>query len=188
MKRRRVQWWEEVERIDPSALVFVDESAARTDMTRQRGRAPRGERVVDHVPHEHWRTLTMIGALGVEGCQAAMTLAGAANAQVFLAFIEQVLVPTLQPGQVVVMDNLSAHKAPGVAEAIRWAGAGVLYLPPYSPDFNPIEPMWSKVKQCLRSLTARTMEALENAVGTALRSVTPNDTEGYFHHCGYPLQ
>lgn len=188
MKRRRADWWPQIDEIDPSRLVFVDEAGARTDMTRARGRTPRGERLVDQVPQDHWKTMTMIGAMDSEGCRAAMTIDAATTGDIFLSFVRQVLVPTLRPGDVVVMDNLSAHKRPQVVEAIRSVGAGVLYLPPYSPDFNPIEPMWSKVKTHLRKLKARTIEALHEAIGLALRAITGEDAEGYFDHCGYPVQ
>ena len=156
-------------------------------MTRSRGRAPRGERVVDQVPAAHWKTMTVIGAMDSAGCRAAMSIDAATTGDIFLAFVEQVLVPTLGPGDVVVMDNLWAHKRPKVVEAIRSVGAGVLYLPPYSPDYNPIEPMWSKVKTLLRELKARTIDTLHEAIGRALRTITGDDAEGYFDHCGYPV-
>jgi transposase len=168
-------------------VVVIDESYATTKFTRLRGRAPRGERVVDYVPHGHWKTLTMIAAMTLGGVQAAMTVDAATDGDVFEAFVRRVLVPTLRPGQVVVMDNLASHKLARVIEPIREARCRVEFLPPYSPDFSPIEPMWSKVKQHLRTAEARTVPDLEQAVGHALAAVTPGDCHGYFEHCGYPL-
>ena len=165
--------------------MFLDESGAQTSMTRTRGRAPKGQRVVAAVPGGHWKVVTIIGAVRTDGPFAAATLVGATDSDVFRAYVREVLTPQLRPGDVVVMDNLSPHKAPGVREAIEGAGATVRYLPPYSPDFNPIEPMWSKVKGVLRSLAARTVEGLHDAIGTALATVTPTDCAGFFRHCGY---
>ena len=166
--------------------MFLDESGAQTTMTRTRGRAPRGQRVVAKVPGGHWRIVTVIGAVRTGGPFAAATLVGATDSDVFRSYVREVLAPELRRGDVVVMDNLSPHKAPGVREAVEAAGATVRYLPPYSPDFNPIENVWSKVKGVLRSLAARSVEALHDAVGTALATVTPADCAGFFRHCGYP--
>ena len=171
--------------IEPQQLVFVDESAAKTNMTPLRGWALRGERVVADVPHGHWGTTTMIGAVRLHGVDAAMVIEAATNAMVFETYVEQVLVPTLRPGDVVVMDNLSAHKSVAVREAIEAVGAELLFLPPYSPDFNPIESMWSKVKQFLRRAAARTFDTLVAAIGDALRSITLDDCQGFFAGCGY---
>ena len=166
--------------------MFLDESGAQTSMTRTRGRAPRGQRVVAKVPGGHWTIVTMISAVRSSGPFAAATIVGATDSDVFRAYVNEVLAPHLRPGDVVVMDNLSPHKAAGVREAIEGAGATLRYLPPYSPDFNPIENMWSKVKGVLRSLAARTVDALHDAIGAALSTVTPADCVGFFHHCGYP--
>jgi transposase len=166
-------------------LVFLDESGARTNMTRLYGRAPVGQRVVSKVPHGHWKTCTMLCAVRLSGPLAAVTLDGAVDADTFLVYIREVLVPQLRPGDVVVLDNLQAHKASGVKQAVETAGAILVYLPPYSPDFNPIENMWSKVKSHLRRLATRTFEALGDAVDEALSSVTPGDCQGFFRHCGY---
>jgi transposase len=155
-------------------------------MTRARGRAPRGQRVVAKVPGGHWTIVTMISAVRTSGPFAAGTIVGATDSDVFRTYVSQVLAPQLRPGDVVVMDNLSPHKASGVRQAIEAADAKLLYLPPYSPDFNPIEPMWSKVKSHLRSLGARTVQTLHDAISTALSQITPNDCVGYFRHCGYP--
>jgi transposase len=168
-------------------LVFLDESGAKTNMTRTRGRAPRGVRVIDKVPHGHWATTTMISAIRTTGPCAAAVVTGATDSDVFLAYVQHVLVPELKPGDVVILDNLQPHKAKGVREMIEAAGAKLLYLPPYSPDFNPIENMWSKVKQHLRSAAARTFDALQEAVTAALETITPSDCAGYFRHCGYAI-
>jgi transposase len=165
--------------------VFIDESGAKTNMTRSHGRAPRGERVVGRVPHGHWKTTTMISAVRLDGPCACATVDGPVDADVFRAYVTLVLAPQLRPGDLVVLDNLSAHKAPGVAEAVNAAGATVLYLPPYSPDYNPIENMWSKVKRCLRSAAARTLDALGDAIDAALDAVTLDDCRGFFRNCGY---
>lgn len=154
-------------------------------MARTRGRARRGERVVERVPHGHWKTTTVLAAVRLSGPTAAATLDGATDADCFRAYVREVLAPTLGPGDVVVMDNLSAHKAPGVREAVEAARARVVYLPPYSPDLNPIENMWSKVKAFLRSAAARTADALADAIDQALAAVTPDDCRGFFRHCGY---
>ena len=154
-------------------------------MTRLYGRAPRGRRVIEYAPAGHWCTTTMLCALRYDRIEAPLVIEGAMDSMVFRGYVEQMLVPTLHPGDVVVMDNLSAHKAQGVQEAIEAAGATVRYLPPYSPDFNPIEPMWSKAKQYLRSAAARTQHRLVRAVGNALRSVTPQDCRGFFEGYGY---
>ena len=169
-------------------VVVLDESYATTKFTRLRGRARRGARLRASVPHGHWKLLTVIGAMTVRGMQAAMTIDAATDTDVFGAFVEQVLAPTLRPGQVVVMDNLAAHKVASVIERIERAGCRVVFLPPYSPDFSPIEPMWSKVKQLLRTAAARTVDALQAVIGTALAAGTESDCRGYFEHCGYTLR
>ena len=165
--------------------MFLDESGAQTSMTRTRGRAPRGQRVVAKVPGGHWKIVTMIGAVRTDGPFAAASVVGATDSDVFRTYVSDILAPQLRPGDVVVMDNLSPHKAAGVREAIESAGAELRYLPPYSPDFNPIENLWSKVKGALRSLAARSVDTLHDAIGTAISSVTPSDCLGFFRHCGY---
>ena len=154
-------------------------------MTRLYGRAPRGQRVIEHAPGGHWCTTTMLGALRWNRFEAPLVIEGAMDSVVFRGYVERMLLETLHPGDVVVMDNLSSHKTRGVQGAIEAAGATVRYLPPYSPDFNPIESMWSKVKQHLRSAAARTHAHLVNAVGDAMRSVTTDDCRGFFAGCGY---
>jgi len=157
-------------------------------MTRLRGRAPRGERLVDKIPHGHWMTTTLIAALGLEGMRCSTVVDGAVNRDVFEAFVEHVLVPELQPADVVVMDNLSSHKGGRIRDLIEDTGAELRYLPPYSPDLNPIEQVFSKVKQLLRSLAHRTKEALWGAMQTVLDAVTPSDAVNCFRHAGYTLQ
>ena len=157
-------------------------------MTRPRGRAPRGRRIAEATPQGHWQVLTTLGALALRGIVGAMTVEAATDGDVFLAYLEHVLGPKLQVGDVVVMDNLSAHKVEGVRQLIRARGAELLYLPPYSPDFNPIEQCWSKIKLILRTLKARTAEALEQAVAQALAAITPDNARAWFAHCGYSIQ
>lgn len=154
-------------------------------MTRLRGRAPCGERLVEHAPQGHWHTTTMISAIRLTGVEAPMVIDGAMDSLVFRGYVERLLGPTLHAGDIVVLDNLSSHKAAGVREAIEARDASLLYLPPYSPDLNPIEAMWSKVKQSLRGAAARTSHALLRAIGDALRSVTLDDCRGFFKGCGY---
>jgi transposase len=180
-------WRHETSRIDPSKLIFLDESGVTTEMTRRYGRAFDGQRVCEGTPGGHWRTLTVLGAVRQSGWVATMTIESPTDGDVFLAYLEQVLCPQLQPGDVVVMDNLTAHKVDGVRALIQAAGAELRYLPPYSPDFNPIEKCWSKVKQLLRGAKARYMFSLEQAVTQAISALTPQNTEDCFRHCGYGL-
>jgi transposase len=157
-------------------------------MTRLRGRSRRGERLVSKVPHGHWKTTTLIAALGLEGVRCSTVVDGAVNGDVFEAFVEHVLVPVLRPGDVVVMDNLSSHKRARTRQLIESAGAELEYLPPYSPDLNPIEPVFSKVKQLLRSLACRTRDALWRCMQSVLDTISPSDASNCFRHCGYTLQ
>lgn len=154
-------------------------------MTRLRGRAPRGERLHAAAPHGHWHTTTMISAIRLDGSTAAMAIEGATDTEVFRAYVEKVLCPMLRAGDIVVMDNLSPHKNELTLSLIEVAGASVLFLPPYSPDLNPIEKMWSKEKQSLRSVEARTREELLEAIDRALQTVTAKDALGWFVSCGY---
>jgi transposase len=165
----------------------LDESYATTKFTRLRGRCPRGVRLVGRVPHGHWKLLTIIAAMTTEGVLAAASIDASTDGDVFRSFIIDMLVPSLRPGQVVVMDNLAAHKVAGILQAIEAVGCRVIYLPPYSPDFSPIEPMWSKVKQTLRTIGARTLDTLGDAITAALKTITTPDCQGYFRHCGYTL-
>ena len=156
-------------------------------MTRLRGRSPRGERLIDKTPHGHWHTTTLIAALGIEGLCCSAVVDGAVNADLFEAFVEQVLVKQLRRGDVVVMDNLSSHKRARTRVLIESVGATLLFLPPYSPDLNPIEMIFSKVKQLLRSLACRTRETLWQAMQSILDQVTPRDAQNCYRHCGYTL-
>ncbi len=171
-----------------STLVFVDESGTQTNMTPRTSRAPRGQRAYGAAPRNHGKNTTLIAALSVEGIGAAMTLEGAADAEAFVAYITHVLVPTLRPGQIVIMDNLSVHKNERVRRRIEGAKCRLVYLPAYSPDMTPIEQAFSKVKAFLRRAEARTREALEAAIGAALATVTAADAAGWFTACGYPLK
>jgi transposase len=171
--------------VDPERLVFLDESGAKTDMARIRGRCGKGQRLRAKAPGGHWRITTMISAVRLSGPFAAAVISGPTDGDVFRTYTTEVLTPQLNPGDVVVMDNLSPHKAAGIREAIEAAGATLLYLPPYSPDYNPIENMWSKVKQHLRSAAARTFDRLCQAVTDALTDVTVEDCRGFYRHCGY---
>jgi transposase len=182
---QRQVWDEYMGEVDVDRFIFIDESHAKTTMTRRYGRAPRGERVVDHVPAGKYHSTTMLGALRHDGTIAAVVYEGGTTVSVMQAFAEGQLQEILRPGDIVVMDNLSAHKDARVIAAIESAGAVVCFLPPYSPDLNPIEKMWSKVKEILRSAKARTAEALLDAIGMALRAVTVSDAESWFAHCGY---
>jgi len=167
--------------------VFVDESGANTKMTRLGGRAPVGERLLSHVPHGHYQTTTLIAALRLAGACAPWLFEGAMDGEMFLAWVRQGLKPTLQPNDLVIMDNLATHKVVGVREAIESVGARLLYLPPYSPDFNPIENMWSKIKQLLRSLDPRNSDELLHAAATAFAAVSPTDCHGFFSHAKYSI-
>ncbi len=157
-------------------------------MTRLRGRAPRGQRLIDKTPHGHWTTTTLIAALGITGMRCSTVVDGAVNGDVFEAFVEHVLVPELRSGDVVIMDNLSSHKRRRVRDRIEAAGARLVFLPAYSPDLNPIEMIFAKVKQSLRSLAYRTRDELWNAMQSVLDHVTPTDAINCYKHCGYTLQ
>ena len=173
--------------MDPANLLFLDESGAKTNMTRLRGRAQRGRRVHAASPHGHWQTTTLISSIRSDCSSACMMVDGATDTEVFTIYVREVLMPTLRPGDLVVMDNLAAHKAPEVRNLIEGAGAQIAFLPAYSPDLNPIEKMWSKVKERLHAAEARTQQSLIQAVATALSSVTPQDAIGWFTSCGYNL-
>ncbi|WP_175422260.1 IS630 family transposase [Agrobacterium tumefaciens] len=184
LKRRRA-WFDGQLDLDPEKLIFLDETGLSTKMARLRGRAIRGERCRAGVPHGHWKTTTFTGALRLSGMTAPFVYDGAMNGNVFLAYVEQVLLPTLQIGDVVVMDNLPAHKAAGVRDAIERAGAKLMFLPPYSPDFNPIENAFSKLKAMLRARAERKIDALWDAVGALIPRFTPAECANYFRAAGY---
>jgi transposase len=185
---RRESWRALAAAVDPSRFLFLDETGTTTAMDRTYGRAPSGVRVDGPVPHGHWKVLTLTAAVRLGGVPEAACLVfdGATNTACFETYVARCLVPVLRPGDVVVMDNLSCHKTAEVGRLIRSAGAEPWYLPPYSPDLNPIEALFSKLKAALRKMKARTIDALIDAIGEALRSVTPEDIRGWFAHCGYP--
>ena len=185
MLRRRQAWLGTQPDLDPEKLVFVDETGASTKMARLRGRAPRGHRCRAPVPHGHRKTTTFVGALRLSGMTAPMVLDGAMHGAAFLAYVEKVLVPTLRPGDIVVMDNLACHRSAAVRNAIRQAGAELRFLPPYSPDFNPIEMAFSKFKAYLKRRAARTVTELWEAIGHATDIFTPAECETYFAVAGY---
>jgi transposase len=185
VKAARQAWREEFATVDPGRLVFLDETGTTTTMTRRYGRAPRGQRLRVAVPQGHWKVLTLTAAMRAGGVGACLTFDGATNTACFETYIGQCLVPTLQVDDIVILDNLACHKTAEVQRLIASAGAQVRYLPPYSPDLNPIEAMFSKVKESLRAAAARTVEALIDAMGEALRGVVASDTSGWFKHCGY---
>jgi transposase len=166
-------------------LVFIDETWAKTNMTRTHGYAPAGQRLIDNAPHGHWHTTTFVGALRLDGFIAPLVIDSAVNGELFRAYVEKVLVPELRRGDVVVMDNLGSHTVAGVRRAIEGAGCELLYLPPYSPDLNPIENAFSKLKRLLRSAAERTVEALWNRIGQLLDCFKPDECRNYFRHCGY---
>jgi transposase len=171
--------------IDPERFVFLDECGVMTNMTRMYGRALKGERLVDHPPHGHWQNTSVISAMRLDCVVASMALNGAMDRPAFDAFVQQLLAPNLRNDDIVVMDNLAAHHSDDAIKAIKAAGATPWFLPPYSPDFNPIEQMWAKVKQSVRRTVARDFEGLMTALGQALDAVTADDCHGFFTGCGY---
>ena len=184
VQRRR--WWNILLSQQPvERLVFLDETGANTKMARLYGWGPKSERVVSDVPHGRWQATTFVGAIRTSGMTAPMVIDGAMNGDLFLAYVQQQLVPTLHRGDIVVMDNLSSHKKPGVREAISQAGATLAYLPPYSPDLNPIELAFSKLKTLLRKFGERTVQALWDRIGKLVDEFTPAECRNYFRHCGY---
>ncbi len=170
---------------DFSKVLFLDESGVGTMLARLFGRSAIGTRCIDFIPHGHWKIMTAIAAVGLRGVTGTFTIDCPVDGDVFRTYVEQVLVPSLREGDVVVMDNLSAHKVSGVRQAIEAAGASLLYLPPYSPDYNPIEMIWSKVKKLLRDTAARSIDTLHTAIGNALAAVTLSDIANCFRHCNY---
>jgi len=185
VKEARTTWFNQFQDIKLDQLIFIDEFGAATNMTRTRARGPRGKRVVCRTPHGHWKVLSTIAAMTVDGMLSCGSFEGATDTETFLAFVCQGLVPLLKPGQVVVLDNLSVHRNPKVDQLISSAGAKVVRLPPYSPDLNPIEMAFSKVKTLLRSQGRRTIEGLLAAIATATAAVSKADASAYIRHCGY---
>ena len=188
MQQQRAAFREAVPGLDPKALLFIDEFGSNQAMAREYGRAPRGQRAPGAKPWQRGQHVTMVGALGLVGVVAAMTVEGFVDGAAFLAFVQEVLVSHLRPGQVVVLDNLKAHQVAGVHEAIEAVGARLLYLPPYSPDFSPIEECWAKIKAILRTKAARTLASLQQAITEAFAAITSQDAQGWFTHAGYRLQ
>lgn len=185
MERKRARWRRHQAKLDPRRLVFIDETWAKTNMTRTHGRCARGRRLVDKVPHGHWKTMTFLAALRCDRIDAPFVLDGPINGEWFRAYVEQVLVPTLQPGDVVVMDNLGSHKGKAVRRAIRQAGAHLLFLPPYSPDLNPIEQVFAKLKTLLRKAAERTVEATWRRIGKLLDHFSADECANYLVNSGY---
>jgi transposase len=177
---KRKQFLERIRAIEPERLIFLDESGVTTSMTRLRARCLGGKRIHEATPGGHWKILTVLGAMSLRGMLATMTIEAATDADIFLAYVEQVLSPQLNPGDIVVMDNLSSHKVGGVRQSIEKAGAELLYLPAYSPDLNPIEKAWAKLQQLLRSAKARTKDALDQAITEALLRISPDDAKAWF--------
>jgi transposase len=182
---RRAAWRVMQTGLAPERLVFIDETWAKTNMTRPRGRSLRGTRLVAAVPHGHWKTTTFLAALRTSGLTAPLVIDGPVNGELFLAYVEQQLAPTLRPGDIVIMDNLSSHKRAGVRETIEKVGATLMFLPPYSPDFNPIEQAFAKFKWLLKSAAERTVDALWRACGQLVERFTERECCNYIRHSGY---
>jgi transposase len=183
--KRRDAWFDSQPDLDPERLVFIDETWASTNMARLRGRAPRGERLRTGIPHGHWRTTTFVAGLRLTGMVAPMVLDGPINGHAFQAYVDQVLAPELRPGDIVIMDNLGSHKGRAVRAAIEAVGAILLYLPPYSPDFNPIENAFSKLKAMLRKAAERTVDALWDTIGALIQAFTVAECTNFFAAAGY---
>jgi transposase len=183
----RAAWRAEADALDPATLVFVDETSTHTALTRLRARAPRGERAVGAAPRNHGPNVTLLAALAPRGIAAPLVVEGATDGAVFAAYVEHCLVPALRPGQTVVLDNLAAHKSERVRALVAGAGCRLLFLPAYSPDFNPIELAFAKLKAHLRRAAARAFEPLIEAIGAGLGAITPADARGFFAHCRFNL-
>lgn len=188
MQRARVAWREAQPTLDPKRLVFLDESGVNSKMARLRGRCRRGQRLVAAIPHGHWQTLTFIAALRHDRIDAPMVLDGAMDGAAFLTYVRHFLVPTLAPGDLVIADNLGAHKSQAVRDAIAAVGASICFLPPYSPDLNPIELLFAKLKALLKKAARRTIDDLVQAIANALDRFTPTECANYLRHAGYPPQ
>lgn len=185
MAERHLEWRAAQAHIDPCQVVFIDETWAKTNMTRTYGRSLQGSRLIERTPCGRWQTTTFLGALRAEGFVPPLTVDGTINGLLFRAWVEQHLAPTLQPGDIVVMNNLSSHKVTGLRQAIEAAGAELRYLPPYSPDFNPVELAFSKLKKRLRDGAERTVDKLWTLCGRILEEFTETECRRYFKHCGY---
>jgi transposase len=185
VRAQREAWRQQTAAVERGRWVFLDESGTHTSLTRLYGRTFDGQRLVDATPQAHWSTTTLLSAMRLDGAVAAVTVPGATDGDVFTTYVQQALVPELRPGDIVVMDNLAPHKLASILPALAAAGAEVRYLPPYSPDFNPIEKMWSKIKAYLRKAKARSQEALSAAITAALATITASDIANWFASCGY---
>jgi transposase len=183
--RRRARWKRHQGKLDVTRLVFIDETWAKTNMTRTHGRCARGERLLAKVPHGRWRTLTFLAGLRHDGITAPCVLDGPINGRAFLAYVEQLLVPTLKPGDIVIIDNLGSHKGKAVRQALRKVGAKLFFLPPYSPDLNPIEQVFAKLKTLLRKTDPRTIEATWRSIGDLLTRFAPEECANYLRNAGY---
>jgi transposase len=183
--RKRLRWKAHQGRFDPARLIFIDETWAKTNMTRVRGWSPRGRKLLAKVPQGHWQTLTFLAALRCDRIDAPCVIDGPINGENFLAYVEQVLVPTLKAGDIVVIDNLGSHKGKAVRRAIRATGAHFLFLPPYSPDLNPIEQVFAKLKTLLRKAAERTVEATWKRIGSLLQAFSPQECANYLRNSGY---
>ena len=186
-KRKRAWHWRRIRKLVQSRLRFLDEAGATTILTRLYARALGGNRTTEAVPRNYGQSTSMLATLSIDGVEAPMLIEGSVDTLVFNAYCEQVLQPTLKPGDVIVLDNLGAHRASRIEEIAASCGARVLWLPPYSPDFSPIELMWSKVKAYLKKVKARTQEQLEKAIAEALKTITISDCLNWFRHCGYQV-
>jgi transposase len=185
VKRHRLRWRSHQWRVDPSRLVFIDETWTKTNMTRLYGWAPRGQRLIAKVPHGHWTTATFLAALRNDCIQAPCLFEGPINGERFLAYVEQFLVPTLKSGDIVVLDNLGSHKGKAVRRAVRAAGARLLFLPKYSPDLNPIEQVFAKLKTLVRKAAPRSLDAISDAIANALTAISPQECANYLKNSGY---
>lgn len=185
MARKRERWRRHQARLDPRRLVFIDETWAKTNMTRTHGRCARGQRLVDRVPHGHWKTMTFLAALRCDRIDAPFVLDGPINGEWFLAYVQRLLIPTLSPGDVVIMDNLGSHKGKAVRHALRKAGVHLIFLPPYSPDLNPIEQVFAKLKTLLRKAAERTVEATWRRIGQLLDHFYAAECAKYLVNSGY---
>lgn len=185
MAEARARWRAGQPSLDPRRLVFIDETGANTKMVRTRGRAPKSQRLIGREPWGHWKTTTFTAGLRLDGLVAPFVLDGPMNGEAFLVYVDKILSPALSPGDIVVMDNLAAHKVEGVRSRIESAGARLVYLPPYSPDLNPIEMAFSKLKTLLRGAAERSVEALWQRIGQLLDAFSADECENYFRHAGY---
>ena len=183
--RHRIRWQKHQKRVEPARLVFIDETWTKTNMTRLYGWAPRGRRLVAKAPHGHWKTATFLAALRNDRIEAPCVFDGPINGERFLAYVEQFLAPTLKPGDIVVLDNLGSHKGKAARQAIRAVGARLLFLPKYSPDLNPIEQVFAKVKGLVRKAEPRTLDAVSNEIAKALNAIPPQECANYFRGAGY---